>query len=92
MPVVFIPALLRDLTGGAESIRLPGGSVREVIDQLEARYPGVKARLLSEDRLRPGIVVAVDGVISRQRLRHRLEENSEVHFLPAISGGSMSGM
>ncbi len=87
MPVVFIPALLRDLTGGVESLEVPGKTVREVIDQLEARYPGVKERLYDGDRLRPGIAVAVDGAISRQRLRHKLEAGSEVHFLPAISGG-----
>ncbi len=87
MPVVFIPALLRDLTGGVESLEVPGETVREVIDRLEARYPGVKERLYDGDRLRPGIAVAVDGAISRQRLRHRLEAGSEVHFLPAISGG-----
>jgi sulfur-carrier protein len=90
MPVVFIPALLRDLTHGEESVLVPGVSVREVIEQLEERYPGVKARLYDGDRLRPGIAVAVDGAISRLRLRHRLQEGSEVHFLPAISGGCRS--
>jgi molybdopterin converting factor small subunit len=29
----------------------------------------------------------VDGRVSSQRLRHELTETSEVHFLPAISGG-----
>lgn len=87
MAVVFIPALLRDLTGGVDSVFLPGATVREVIEQLDARHPGIKARLVDGDQLRPGIVVAVDGAVSRLRLRHRLKENSEVHFLPAISGG-----
>ena len=87
MAVVFIPALLRDLTAGEESLHLPGGTVREVIDRLEDRYPGIKARLVDGDRLRPGIMVVVDGSVSRLRLRRRLRENSEVHFLPAISGG-----
>jgi hypothetical protein len=31
--------------------------------------------------------VVVDGRVSNQRLRHRLIESSEVHFLPAIGGG-----
>ncbi len=89
MPVVFIPALLRDLSGGQDSLHLPGRTVRELIDQLEARFPGVKDRLLDGDQLKPGIAVVVDGAISRKRLRHPLEEGSEVHFLPAISGGSI---
>ncbi len=87
MPVVWIPALLRDLTGGQEKISVPGATVRDVIDQVDARYPGVKERLLEGDRLRPGIAVVVDGSVSRQRLRHKLDEGTEVHFLPAIGGG-----
>ena len=87
MPVVFIPALLRDLTGGQESVQLPGDTVRKVIEELDRSYPGVKTRLYDGDRLRPGIAVVVDGVVSSQRLRHKLSESSEVHFLPALSGG-----
>lgn len=87
MAVVFVPALLRDLTGGVDSVTLPGQTVREVIEQLDDRCPGVKARLMTGDQLRPDIAVVVDGAVTRRRLRHRLEENSEVHFLPAISGG-----
>ena len=41
----------------------------------------------NDDQLRPTISVIVDGSISQQRLRHKLQENSEIHFLPAISGG-----
>ncbi len=88
MPVLYIPALLQDLTGGQQQVELPGESVRQVIDNLEKRYPGVKERLLEGDRLRPSIAVAVDGEISPLRLRQRLLESSVVHFLPAISGGA----
>jgi molybdopterin synthase sulfur carrier subunit len=88
MPVIWIPALLRDLTGGEENVTVPGETVQQVIEKLDERYPGIKERLCEEGRLRPNIAVVVDGVASRQRLRHRLTETSEVHFVPAISGGS----
>lgn len=87
MPVVWIPALLRDVTGGQEQVMVPGESVRQVIENLEARFPGIKDRLMEGDRLRPGLAVVVDGELSRDRLRHRLAERSEVHFVPAIGGG-----
>lgn len=87
MPTVFIPALLRDLTDNQQAITVPGETVRQLIDELEARYPGVKERLFQDDHLHPGISVVVDGEISAQRLRQRLTEKSEVHFLPALSGG-----
>jgi molybdopterin synthase sulfur carrier subunit len=76
-------------------VNVPGATVREVIDALELSYPGVKERLLQEDkgitRLKPNIALVVDGVTSRQGLRHPLEEKSEVHFVPALSGGASSG-
>jgi sulfur-carrier protein len=87
MPVVWIPALLRDLTGGEDQVTVPGETVGQVIDLLETRYPGIKARLVEDGRMRPSITIIVDGVTSQKRLRHKLDENSEIHFLPAISGG-----
>ena len=87
MSTVWIPPLLRDLTGGEDSLTVPGETVGQVIENLDARYPGLFQRLCEEGRLKPNIAVVVDGVTSRQRLRHRLTETSEVHFIPAISGG-----
>ena len=87
MAIVMIPALLRDLTGGAASAQVPGATVREAIANLEARYPGVQARLCEQGRLRPNLNVIVDGSVCPQRLRQHLSETSEVHFLPAIAGG-----
>ena len=87
MAVVWIPPLLRDLTGGEAQVTVPGETVRQVIANLEQAYPGVEARLCDEGRLRPNISVVVDGTVSTLRLRHQLSETSEVHFLPAIGGG-----
>ena len=87
MPVVWIPSLLQPLTDGQEKVPVPGETLRQVIENLEGRFPGIRNRLCEGDRLRPSMVAVVDGVVSRQGLRHRLEEGSEVHFLPAISGG-----
>ncbi len=87
MPVVWIPPLLRELTNGQDKLIVPGETVRIVIANLNERYPGIEARLCEDGRLRSNIAVVVDGVTSRQRLRHRLNETSEVHFVPAISGG-----
>lgn len=88
MPQVWIPALLRDLTGGQQTVHVPGKTVRQVIENLEANFPGLKARLCQDERLRPSILVAVDGEISTLGLRQGPQEASEVHFLPAIRGGA----
>ncbi len=87
MAIVWIPPLMRDLTGGQERVAVPGEKVRELVDALDARCPGLKARLTEDGELRRGLVVTVDGVASRQGLRQRVDPDSEVHFLPAIGGG-----
>jgi sulfur-carrier protein len=87
LPVVGIPSLLRDLTQGERTLSVEGNTVRQVIDNLDKRYPGLKDRLCDGDRLRPSISIVVDGHTSTLKLRHRLEESSEVHFVISISGG-----
>lgn len=77
----------RDLTGGVEHIQVEGATVGEVVAALDARFPGIAARLTQEGKLRPGIVVAIDGVISSRGLRQRLAAPSEIHFVPALAGG-----
>ena len=87
MPTIFIPAPIRSLTQGKASVTVSGSSVREAIDSLEAEYPGIKERLCEGDKIRPNISVMVDGQTSHLKMRERLKEDSEVHFLIAISGG-----
>ncbi len=88
MAIVHVPSPMRDLTQGERTVRVEGGTVAELIDGLEARFPGLKARLVGKDGLRPGLTVMVDGVPGRPPLRARVSVTSEVHFIPAISGGS----
>ena len=88
MHTVFIPALHRDLTAGVETAPADGATVGQLLDDLDRRYPGLKDRLSQNGELRAGIAVAVEGVVSRRGLRHRLEAPSEVHFIPAMAGGA----
>lgn len=87
MPTVWIPPLLRSLTAGQESVQVAGATLRETIDALDARFPGIKARLCQGDAMRPGLSVVIDGQVSRGGLSEAVQENSEVHFIPAIAGG-----
>jgi molybdopterin converting factor small subunit len=87
MARVWIPPLLRDLTGGQDTVVVPGSRVSQLIDELERLFPGVKARLCQGDDLRPGLAVVVDTTVARLRLLQPVGSDSEVHFLPAIAGG-----
>jgi molybdopterin synthase sulfur carrier subunit len=87
MATVWIPSLLRGLTQGRETVTVPGATVRQVIEELERLFPGLRDRLCDANGLRPGIAVAVDTQVARLGLLQPVAENSEVHFLPAVSGG-----
>ncbi len=88
MAVVFVPALMRRLTGGAEKVTAPGANLRQVIASLDKSYPGFRAEILdAEGQIRPGIAVAIDGETTHLGLLEPVRESSEVHFIPAIGGG-----
>ena len=87
MPHVFIPPTLRPLTAGQSELEIPGSTVRQIVDELDARFPGVRERLCDGDDLQPGLSVAIDGHVSSVGLLAKVQPGSEVHFLPAIGGG-----
>jgi molybdopterin synthase sulfur carrier subunit len=87
MPRVYIPAQLRDLTAGLAEIDVAGSTVRELIEALEQRFPGMRDRLCAGNELSPALQVSVNGVFSRRGLDARVRESSEVHFLPVFGGG-----
>ncbi len=72
-----------------ERVEMEGGAESQVSEDLGAQYPGFRPRLIDadEDRVRADIAVSVDGEISAEGLRRKVGEKSEVHFLPAMSGG-----
>ncbi len=87
MPQVFIPPLMRPLTGGRDVIVIDGQNVRELIEHLDLQYPGIRNRLIEADQLRSGLAVAIGTKVSSRGLMSKTQPNDEVHFLPAIGGG-----
>ncbi len=79
---------MRPLAGGMARVEIEGATVGEVIDGLEARFPGVRERLVDDGRLRAGLAVFVDGVNSQRRLRTKLRPDNELHFIESLGGGS----
>jgi sulfur-carrier protein len=87
MPTVFVPPQLRRLTGDIQQIGIEARTVREAVQALEQKFPGVQERLLQDDNLRPGLSVSVDGKVSGLGLYQKVLPDSEIHFIPAIGGG-----
>ena len=89
MAEVWIPPKLQVLTDGKQQVQVEGTSVRRLINNLEILHPGIKEFLVDdgEDDLVAGLAVIIDGEVSLLGMLEKVQENSEVHFLPAIGGG-----
>ena len=87
MPTVIVPALLRRLTGGKDRVAVSGTNVRQVVDDLERQFPGIKAHLVEDGDLKSGVAVSIDGEMGIGGLIDPVKENSDIYFLPAIGGG-----
>jgi molybdopterin converting factor small subunit len=81
---VVLTGGLRELARGVEdeAIEVDAANVRELLRALEERIPGIGKRV--ED----GLSIAIDGDIVSDPLLEPLAPDSEIHFLPQISGGS----
>lgn len=90
MPDVWIPLQLQRFTGGEQCVQVGGATVRQVIDDLERRFPGLKAELYDEeeDMVTPGLAVVIDGETSQLGILAQVQADSEIHFLPALGGGT----
>jgi molybdopterin synthase sulfur carrier subunit len=88
MATVFIPTLMQKLTSGHSRVDVQGCTVREIVDNLDLVYPGIKDRLVDRYKIKPNISVAIDGEVTPIGMLEKVGETSEVHFLPAIGGGA----
>ena len=87
MVTVHIPAPLRSLTQGETEVVVAGTTLGEVVDALEASYPGAKDRLTAEDRIRPGWAVFIDSLNVHPFFSTRVPEDAHIYLAPAIAGG-----
>jgi hypothetical protein len=61
--------------------------LRLVVDNLYQQYPGMKELIVENDRVRPGLALAINGVIATTGLMAAVPDEAEVQILPAIGGG-----
>ena len=87
MATAYLPSSWRDLTDGAEYVEVGGSTLRDVIAELDQRFPGIAGRIRTADGIIPGLAVSVDGNVTSRGLLAKVEADSEIHFLPAIGGG-----
>lgn len=88
--LVRIPTPLRRMTNGRDRAELEAATLGELIDKLEAAYPGLKARLLDDSgELRYFVNIYVNGEDVRflQGLATATAPGDEVSIVPAVAGG-----
>ena len=87
---VRIPSPLQRITQNLAEVQAEGGTVAELIDNLEQQYPGIKERLYDESgRLRRyvNIYVADEDIRHQQNENPPVPDGTEVSIIPAIAGG-----
>jgi molybdopterin synthase sulfur carrier subunit len=91
MPVtVRIPTPLRSITKGTAEVQAKGGSVADVVEDLERQFPGLRERLVDEGgelRRFINIYVNEEDIRFLQGKKTALKEGDQVSIVPAIAGG-----
>lgn len=87
---VSIPTILRTHTDGEKSVEAAGGTVLEVIDDIEARHSGLKERLIKDSKLHRFVNVYVNDEDVRfvGGLDAEVSDGDTVTILPAVAGGA----
>ncbi len=89
---VRIPAQIRRLYGAAAHERVNAATVRDVVQALDARYPGMGERLAEPGgQMRRWVNIYVDGedIRNQAALETPLRAGCEVIIVPSIAGGQL---
>jgi molybdopterin synthase sulfur carrier subunit len=91
---VRIPTILRTYTGGEKSVDASGATLSDLIDDLEAKHPGLKDRLVEEKEGKSDLRRFVNLYVNDEDVRFigglgtELKDGDQVVVLPAVAGGS----
>ena len=88
---VRIPTPLRSLTDGKDEVEAKGASVRDVIDNLEGSYPGMKERLCDDKGVRRfvNIYQNEEDIRFLDGLDTKVSDGDAISIVPAIAGGAV---
>lgn len=87
---VRVPTILRTYTGGESEVGAQGTSLSEVLDSLDASYPGIKGRIVDEQgalRRFVNVYVGNDDVRFLDGLDTPTADGVQVSVIPAVAGG-----
>lgn len=88
---VRVPTILRQYTGGVKVVEGTGDTLAALIDDLEARHPGLRDRLIDAGGLRRFVNVYLNDEDVRflDGLKTPVADGDSVTVLPAVAGGGL---
>jgi len=87
---VKLPTILRKHAGGEPRVAADGATLRELLDNLEASYPGITKNVLADDG---GLHRFINIYVNDEDVRYlgsletELKDGDAVSLLPAVAGG-----
>ena len=90
---VRIPTILRSHTSGEKAVEGAGDTLADLFTDLDARYPGLKGRLVTDEGALHRFVnvyVNDEDVRFTGALETKLSDGDSVTILPAVAGGAFA--
>jgi len=85
--IVNIPSPLRSYTQSKSQVEATGGSLKDLLEDLDRHYPGIRFRMIDEqDHIRKHIKLFVNKE-QAEDLAAPLQQRDVVHIICALSGG-----
>jgi molybdopterin synthase sulfur carrier subunit len=90
---VRIPTILRTYTENAKAVQGAGDTLAALLDDLDAKYPGLKGRLITPEG---GLHRFVNVYVNDEDVRFlgaldaKLNDGDSVTILPAVAGGAFA--
>jgi molybdopterin synthase sulfur carrier subunit len=87
---VRIPTPLRKITNGKDEVTAEGKTVKEVIEDLEKNYPGLRERICEEDgslRRFVNVYLNDEDIRFKDNVQTEVKDTDEISIIPAIAGG-----
>jgi MoaD family protein len=86
---VHIPTPMRQHTEGQAAVQVAGASVKEVLENLGQKHPGISARIFDNGQVRRFVNIYVNDEDVRylDNLQTAVKDGDELSIIPAVAGG-----
>lgn len=86
---VKVTANLQKLVGGQRSVSASGSTVRELLDDIESRFPGFRGMVMTDGEIHRFVNIYLNDEDIRflGKLDTALKDGDVISVLPALAGG-----